>query len=228
MAYVRVSTEEQVRGGVSLDDQAERVRLYCALNGLDVVAMVREEGVSGGRPLRERPGGADLLRVLDRRDVRHVVALKLDRLFRDASDCLVQTRAWDKAGKALHLLDMGGQAINTGSAMGRMMLTMAAAFAELERNLISERTKSALRHKRAHRRVYNALPFGFDRDGDRLVENDAEQRVIARIKAEHAARRSLRRIADGLNADAVPTKRGGAWHASTVRAVLGNDLHRAA
>ena len=55
----------------------------------------------------------------------------LDRLFRDAEDALRQTKAWDKAGIALHLVDMGGSGMNTASAMGRMFLTLMAA--ELER-----------------------------------------------------------------------------------------------
>lgn len=43
----------------------------------------------------------------------------LDRLFRDAEDALRQTKAWDKAGIVLHLVDMGGTSMNTASAMGR-------------------------------------------------------------------------------------------------------------
>ena len=68
-----------------------------------------------------------------------VVAAKLDRLFRDAADCLNMSRRWDDAEVGLHLIDMG---IDTRSAMGRAFLTMAAGFAELERNLIGERTKA--------------------------------------------------------------------------------------
>lgn len=79
------------------------------------------------------------------------MALKLDRLFRDAEDALHQTKAWDKAGIALHLVDMGGQTLNTATAMGRFFLNMMAGFAELERNLIAERTATALAHKKTHR-----------------------------------------------------------------------------
>ena len=57
---------------------------------------------------------------------------------------------------------MGGQAIDTSSAMGRMFLTMAAGFAELERNLISERTKTALQHKRKNGHLVGAVPYGYD------------------------------------------------------------------
>lgn len=63
-------------------------------------------------------------------------------------DALNETRPWGRQGVAMHLLDMGGQAINTASAMGRMFLTMTGGFAELERNLIAERTRTALQHKR--------------------------------------------------------------------------------
>lgn len=74
----------------------------------------------------------------------------LDRLFRDAEDALRQTKAWDKAGIVLHLMDMGGTSINTASAMGRMLLTLMAGCAELDRILVAERTASVLAHKKQH------------------------------------------------------------------------------
>src|SRR5579871_2418172 len=123
LCYVRVSTLEQSKFGFSLDAQEQRLRAYCQVAGLEVVDLIREEGVSASIPLAKRPAGAKLLDGL--RDaigggIGHVVCLKLDRLFRDAEDALRQTKAWDKAGIALHLVDMGGHSLNTGSAMGRM------------------------------------------------------------------------------------------------------------
>lgn len=70
--------------------------------------MVLESGVSASRTLGNRPGGQRLLEMVSSGRVQAVVALKLDRLFRDASDVLIQTRGWDRAGIALHLVDMGG------------------------------------------------------------------------------------------------------------------------
>ena len=69
----------------------------------------------------------------------HIITTKLDRLFRDCEDALKMSRHWDRAGVALHILDMGGQAIDTSTAIGRMFLTMTAGFAEFERNQTSER-----------------------------------------------------------------------------------------
>jgi DNA invertase Pin-like site-specific DNA recombinase len=182
VAYIRVSTLDQAEHGVSLEAQDERLRAYCLSAGLELVAVIREDGVSGSVPLADRPQGVELLAAL-KQGVAHVVALKLDRLFRDAEDALRQTRAWDRAGVALHLVDMGGQSINTASAMGRMMLTMMAAFAELERNLIAERTTQALQHKRNHRQVFNHTPYGYNRAGSALVASEDEQATIRRIRA---------------------------------------------
>jgi DNA invertase Pin-like site-specific DNA recombinase len=123
---------------------------------------------------------------------------------------------------------MGGQSINTASAMGRMMLTMMAAFAELERNLIAERTTQALQHKRNHRQVFNHTPYGYTRDGSALVASVEEQAVIGRIHALRATGETLSAIAGTLNGEAVPTKRGGAWYARTVLNVLNSEMHEAA
>ncbi len=225
VAYVRVSTDEQVKIGCSLAAQEERLRAYCAMAGLPLAELIREEAISGGMPLSQRPGGMELLRRIKEHGAGHVVALKLDRLFRDAEDALRQTRLWDRAGVALHLVDMGGTALNTASAMGRMFLTMTAAFAELERNLIGERTALALAHKKRNRSAYGPTPFGFNRVGDLLKENKKEQGIIRQVQAWRDAEWSLRRIAGELNSLGVRGKLGGKWHASTVQYLLANDLY---
>lgn len=220
MAYVRVSTEEQAAFGVSVADQRERVAAYARLQGLELVEIIVDEGVSGGKPLGTREGGQRLLALMRQEKIGAVIATKLDRLFRDASDALTVTRQWDKAGVALHLIDAGGQAINTASAMGRMFLSMMAAFAELERNLIAERTANALAHKRAKARRYCRHVYGFDVIDGGLVPNTDEQAALRSIRAWRDAGLSLRAIAGKLNDDGVGTKTGKVWHAATVKSVL--------
>src|SRR5687768_2282197 len=95
VGYVRVSTEEQAREGVSLEAQEAKLHAYCALQGLELVRIYRDEGISAGKPLASRPEGGALLAELARTGARHVIALKLDRLFRDAVDCLRTAREWD-------------------------------------------------------------------------------------------------------------------------------------
>lgn len=222
VGYVRVSTSDQATNGVSLDAQEGQIKAHCLANGLDLVTIYRDEGVSAGAPLGERPKGQEMLAVLSRGEAAHVVAAKLDRLFRNVLDCLVNVGKWDKAGVSLHLLDLN---LNTATAFGQAFLAITAAFAALERNLIKERIVAALAHKKANRLVYTHTPFGFDRGGDRLVTNEVEQAVVRRIKELDAAGVPMLRIAERLNKEGVPTKRKARWYASTIRAILTNGLY---
>jgi Site-specific recombinases, DNA invertase Pin homologs len=221
VGYVRVSSEEQSKEGVSLDAQEARIRAYATMRGLDLVAIYREEGISAKVPLRSRPEGTQVVDALAKKRARHVIAVKLDRLFRNAADALSQAEAWDKAKCFLHVLDMGGSAIDTASAMGRMFFTMTAAFAEMERNMTSERTKAALTHLKSSGQVYTAVtPLGFDRDGDKLIENTSEMATVRSIRKMRAEGTSLHRIAATLNEAGAATKLGGRWHAVTIQNVL--------
>ncbi len=225
IGYIRVSTDKQVDEGISLDAQRERLTAYAKAQNIDLVIIIEDAGVSGTIPLAEREGGSALLAALTEHKASHVIALKLDRLFRDAADALNQTRQWDKQKIALHMIDVGGQSVNSGSAMGRMFLTMMAGFAELERNLISERTAAALQHKKASREVYSALPLGYSDQDGKLVPVDEELIIVSEIREMRSAGLSLRSIADDLNHRGVVGKRGGKFFASTIKAACDNDLH---
>ena len=224
--YIRVSTEEQVVEGVSLDNQRERLQAYCITKGLQIVDIIADEGISATKALDTRPGGKRVVDALKRKDIHNVVALKLDRLFRNAEDALRNTSTWDRRGIALHLVDLGGQSIDSGTAVGKMMLTMLAAFAEFERNLISERTAAALTYKRKHDQVYNHVPFGFVRSGDRLIQSEQEIAVVTQIQQWRDAGNTLRAIAIKLNEQRIGSKKGGVWYASTVQKVLAANTKR--
>jgi len=225
LGYIRVSTEEQAKEGVSLAAQEARLRAYCTAAGLTLVEIMRDEGVSASKPLDKRPAGMALMRALARKQARHVVVVTLDRMFRSTVDCLSKVETWDRAGIGLHLVDHGGQSIATATAVGRMFLTMLAGFAEMERKLNGERTAAALRHKKGQRQAYSPTPYGFDREGDGLVVNATEQTIIEQVQQWHRQGSSLHQIAARLTAAGVPTKRGGQWHACTVRYLLRNELY---
>lgn len=210
IAYVRVSTEEQAKEGVSINAQEERIKAYCVMQNLELVKVIHDEGVSGAKPLATRPGGRELLNLLNGKgNIKHVIAYKLDRLFRDAEDALHQTRNWDKQEIALHLIDMGGQTLNTASAMGRYFLTMVAGFAELERNLIAERTALALRHKKKNRQVYGTIPLGYQQEGEYLKIDPEELLAVRMIKENRKKGLSLRQIADILDQAGIKIKKVG-------------------
>jgi DNA invertase Pin-like site-specific DNA recombinase len=187
---------------------------------LDLVDVVVDAGVSAHTEMAKRPGGAKLLNAIKRKNVQAVVAMKLDRCFRNSVDALQTTTAWDKANIALHLIDLGGQSINTSTAMGKFLLTMLAATAEMERNLIAERTKTALQHKKANGEKVSAhAPIGFRIEGQRVVEDEKEQIAVAMIRKLSALSYKPSKIAAVLNDKGVPA-RGKRWYASSVQAAL--------
>ena len=137
VGYVRVSTREQAESGLSISAQERRIKQYCEYKSLDLVKIVKDENVSAATALSERTGGAELLSLLE--EGWGVVAMKLDRLFRDAYDCLGVTKGWGENGVALHLMDLG---VDTNTAMGLAFLTNAATYAELKRTwFLSARAK---------------------------------------------------------------------------------------
>lgn len=225
VVYLRVSTEEQSKEGVSLEAQEEKIRAYCSLKGLEIVEVCIDAGVSGSKRLESREAGSRLIKLVNEGKANAVVALKLDRLFRNAVDALLTTEGWDKQGIALHLVDMGGQTIDTKTAMGRFFMNTMAGFAELERNLTSERTATALNYKKNSKQAYSPTPFGFERVGDSLVEDEQEQAIIRRIFFERSEGLSYWKIAEELNSLGIATKKGGKWYASTVKYILDNNLY---
>jgi DNA invertase Pin-like site-specific DNA recombinase len=224
VAYIRVSTEEQSQEGVSLEAQEKSLRAYCTMRGLELTEVVCDAGVSGGKPFATRQGGLMLLQTLRKtKEPQAVVAWKLDRLFRDCADCLTVIRQWDKQGVALHLVDMGGQAVDTSSAMGRFFLTVMAGAAELERNQVRERTSMAMQHK-AHKGEYigGKLPYGqtLEDDGVHLVEVDEEQNVIHKVMKLQDQGFSLRSIAKELERVSIRPREGTTWHPQQIKRML--------
>ncbi len=224
IGYVRCSTQEQTDSGLGLDAQRQRIRAYATLKGLTLVEIVVDAGVSGGKPLASREGGSRLLELLRKRRADNVVMLKLDRVFRDARDCLTIVEQWQKKGIALHIIDLGGNAMDTTSAAGRFMLVVLAGAAEMERNLTRERTRAAMAVKRANGQRIGSVPYGFDlaSDGTTLVANEAEQAVIREIRTMREAGKTLKAIANALTERAVPTKTGKSsrWSHSAVARIL--------
>lgn len=220
--YVRVSTEGQAEEGVSLDAQREAIGAYCRMRGLELVEIVTDAGVSAGKPLATREGGARVLDMVRRREVGGVVAMKLDRLFRNAIDCLENVETWGQAGVALHVIDMGGASVDTSCAMGWMFMSMAASFAQMERMLISERTRMGLQQNKAQGKRVGQIPFGFRlaADGEALEQDPDEQFMLQRILRLRAEGVSVPRIVALLNADESASPRGEKWHNTTVYRLL--------
>jgi DNA invertase Pin-like site-specific DNA recombinase len=102
------------------------------------------------------------------------------------------------------------------------MAQIASVFAELERAMIRERTRSAISVKRSRgERISGHAPFGWDfGPRGRLVENADEQKVIARMPLLRAEGLSYRGIAARLDREGIRPKRGRRWIHTTVNSIL--------
>jgi site-specific DNA recombinase len=217
VGYVRVSTDDQVKEGVSLDNQKSKIQAYCQLKDLELREVIEDAGISA-KNLR-RPGVQKVLRLARRKQIDAVVVYKLDRIFRSTVDALETTKAFDKWGVSFHSIE---ETLDTRSAMGRFFFTLTAALAEMERRLVGERTKAALAHKRSRsEKTGGDIPFGYDLAQGLLVKNDEEQRVIRIIRRLHGQGLSLRRICSELEREGHKTKRGNAaWHPETIAHII--------
>jgi DNA invertase Pin-like site-specific DNA recombinase len=196
--YCRVSTTRQASEGESLDVQRRQIEGYAHMHGLTLRCVTIEEGVSGSIPLHERPKGGPLFAKVRKGDV--VIAPKLDRLFRSALDALQVVEDLRKRGVSLHLLDLGGDI--SGNGLSKLFLTIAAAFAEAERDRTRERIAQVKADQKARGRYLGGIvPFGYRRgEHGELAPHKAEQAAIREMTALRAQGKALRAIAEAMQA----------------------------
>lgn len=221
IGYVRVSTEEQATGGVSLAAQRAKVAGYAALYELELVEVIEDAGISG--KTLERPGLERALELVRKGKADGVLVAKLDRLTRSVADMaeLIDCYFSEKAGKVL--LSVADQ-VDTRTAAGRLVLNILVGVSQWERETIGERTRDALRHKRSVGETFNHAPLGYRVEAGRLVADVEEQATVARANELRAAGASLQAIAATLTAEGRRTKRGGRWHPVTVQKLIGRPV----
>jgi DNA invertase Pin-like site-specific DNA recombinase len=208
---------------MSLAAQESRIGAWCEAQDAELVAIIRDEGVSGTKLLTERPGGRRVAHLLESRrpSADAVVVVRMDRLGRDAAEQIALLKRFRSGKVGLVAI---AQQIDLATPHGRAMAQIGAVFNELERALIAERTTEALSELRAQGRAWNHAPFGWDNVDGHLQQNSAEQKTLARItELREDSGFGYLRIAQTLNDEGRATKRGGSWQAASVRSVLFSD-----
>jgi len=217
IGYIRVSTEDQAKEGVSLDNQTAKIKAYCELKDLNLIGIIEDAGISAKN--LNRPGVKKVIELARKKKVEAVIVYKLDRMFRSTIDALETTRQFDGWGVSFHSIQ---ETLDTKSAMGKFFFTLIAGLAEMERGIIGERTKTALQHKRAKgEKTGGDIPFGYELDSDLLVENETEQKGLRFIHRLKDKGYSLRAICRKLEANGHKTKTGKvSWHPQSINQIL--------
>lgn len=226
VVYCRVSTGRQVQEGLSLDGQEQEGRAWAKANRHRVVAVCRDEGVSGATDLDERDGLAEAVDLL--RDGQ-ADALWVEHLDRLARDLMVQESVlrdvWQADGRVF--VDGEGQELprdDPDAPDRRMIRQVLGAVAEYERAMTVLRLRRGRRRK-AERGgyAYGSPPFGTRTKDRQLVPDPDEAETVRRIVELRDQGQSLRSIVDTLHTEGRPPKRGDRWYPQTVARVL--DQH---
>lgn len=203
IGYLRVSTEEQANSGLALDAQRDTIQRYADAHGWDMVWYV-DEGLSAKSLARPQLQAAltQLHALPKRRDVGGIVGAKLDRLSRSVHDFsgilkLAAARKW-----AVVAIDLD---VDTSTPTGKLVANVMMSVAEWEREVIGERTSTAMQAAKRQGRHMGRVS---------LLSQATSRRLMA-LRATHA----LADTAARLNAEGLTTATGEPWSINTASKV---------
>lgn len=204
--YCRVSTEDQVKLGHSLEDQHERCEKYANDNNYHIKDVYFD--VKSGKNL-EREGLQEMLKNLQTGDIILVTALsRLSRNVADTDTIMNHFRSLD-----CHLISL------TENLQRPNVVHDTATFNQLEREMTAARTKSALQSKRERGEALGRPPYGYMYRNKKLIQNLDEQSIISAIRDLRDKGKSLNEIISELDARSMKPRQG-RWHPSMVSRIL--------
>ena len=205
VGYASVPGEADGDGAGDIDEQRRAIEATCAAHGLRLVELVGDREPKDGKAL-DRAGLSHALQRIAAGEARCLVVGSLDRLSRSVADLGTIVHWLERNDVRLVAADLD---LDTATDAGRMTARALASVAGWERERLSERTQKGLAAARAKR--HDASGGGPDWP--------ALRRRIAGMRADGM---TLQAIADVLNAEGVPTQRGGLkWRPSSVQTAAG-------
>jgi len=226
VGYIRVSTEEQSREGVSLENQKERIENYAKAKGWNLIKVYSDPGYSG-KDLK-RPGIQELIQDIREKKFEAVIVYKVDRLTRKQRD-LYNLLEGEFETHGVGFVSIT-ETFDTTTATGKAFLGMLGVFNQLERDTISDRTKDALAHKIDKGEPVGHAPIGFHYAGKQLEEEPEKLELVKRVfdlrkKPRGKKRLSYVMIAQKLNEEGLRPIRGKMFYCSTVYHILKNPVY---
>ena len=173
--YIRVSTDAQREEGYSIDAQKEMLTAYCVSKGIKNFEYYIDGGFTGSNI--DRPALTRLIEDIKKDKISCVIVYKLDRLSRSQKDTLYLIEDIFNP-KGVDFVSLN-ESMDTSTPLGRLMLGILSAFAQLERENIRERTSMGMKErvKNGYWMGGGRVPFGYDYDpksGILVPNKDAE------------------------------------------------------
>lgn len=233
IGYARISRSDA--DSASLQIQREGIAAWCQATGLDLRRVHEDDGVSGGVPFGDRPGGkaaaAEAVAIARVEGSCALVTLKLDRLTRSLLDLVTML---ERLPSGLRYASVS-EGLDTGNPMGRFAIQIMGVFAEFERGRIAERNRDRARHNRANL-VYGGgvPPFGWRPDpghaagrGTRALVPDPEEALCLReMVALREEGKPTQTVARLLNEQGFRRRNGTPWTGRWVGRVLRSPSFR--
>lgn len=223
--YIRVSTDEQVREGYSIDAQKHKLLQYCNIRNWSISGIYMDEGVSG-KNITERPQLKLLIDDLKKGLIENVLVYKLDRLTRNTKDLIDLMELFLSNKVEFNSIN---ENIDTSSATGRMFIKMMGVFAEWEREVISERLLMGKEQKvRSGGKNMGPKVFGYsyDKQTKKLSIISSEAITVEKIYKLITEGYSMRKITKYLVDNKVPTSNKiGTWRVTTVQRILNYPIY---
>ena len=171
--YVRVSTEEQAKEGISVDAQIDRCKAFCKARDWKVFRIYTDAGYSAGS--MDRPALKDLIDDISNKKLNILLVYKIDRFSRKLKDLISILE--DLQSKGVNFTSVTEQ-IDTTTAMGEAFFQIIGVFAQLERGMVKERVELAFDKKISSGEALNRAPLGYLYRNRKLVVNeDGAQKV---------------------------------------------------
>ncbi len=154
--YIRVSGMDQVKG-TSLEDQEDKIRKYCVGYDYELVNVYKDKAKTGTK-IDARPELLQMIADGKAGKFEKVVFRKMSRFGRNARDILNLFHEFESMGISLVSID---EQFDTGTSMGKVVRTMLAAFAELDRDQTVEKLAGGKRYL-----LEKGIPWQFTKEGD--------------------------------------------------------------
>jgi DNA invertase Pin-like site-specific DNA recombinase len=176
--YIRVSTEEQARHGLSLDEQRDSLKKYVSQHDLAIVGIYEDAGISARKPYKKRPALLQLLEDCKAGKVDVILFIKLDRWFRNVGNYYAVQDILDRCGVSWQATQ---EDYETTTASGRLKVNIMLSVAQDEADRTSERIKFVFQGKRARGEPLGGmLPTGYKLDGKKIIKDpDTEPAITA-------------------------------------------------
>lgn len=220
--YVRVSTRYQIDKD-SLPFQRKKLKEYCEFLGIEDFVIFEDDGYSAKNT--DRPHFQEMANRIRSGEFSHLIVYKVDRVSRNLLDFAAMYQ--ELKDHRVTFISMNEQ-FDTSSAIGEAMLKIILIFAELERNMTSERV-TGIMMDRAENGLWNGarMPVGYRwNEETKFPEPDPEERKIVQfIFDEYERTRSAMKVSRYLNNNHVKSKRGGQWTSKLVHDIIRNPFY---